>query len=441
VNKKLFIGVCLLQTLLFITGCKKRDDLIALNTGSILPTDLFIVDSLSIASSTVREDSIPSQMLSNQQLAGKMNDPLFGVSEASIFTDVRLVSVGSGINATTGADSAFLFLTFTSDIAQYGNLNSNQEFTVYELSEELDRTKTFYSTDSVLYNPTPIGSYTGTFNLKDSLSIKKDTTTSRVAAGIKIQLTKDFANKLINATANDVITEASFRSYLKGICIIPTGNPSSGQGAIVGFNFNNKATGIHVYYDGGKYANFLTDSACRKFSQYKIASQADNITYQKNNPSETFDTTFVQALTGAKTHFRFPTLFSLVEDQNIFIHKAELIIPVYKDAISTLYRAPSRLLLTQPDETTGRNLNIIDIFSSSYGGQYDAISGQYSFVITRHIQELFKSYVVNGDDFNFGLYLTSTIDLPITPARILIDTRKDKPINEKLRLVIMYSKL
>lgn len=431
----------MLQTLLFITGCKKRDDLIALNTGTILPTDLFIVDTLTVNSSTVREDSIPSQMLSNQQLAGRMNDPLFGISEASIFTDVKLISTGTAINAVTGSDSAFLYLTFTSDIAQYGNISSNQEFTVYELTEELDRTKLFYSTDSVLFNPLPIGSFSGIFNYSDSLSIKKDSTTIKVSPGIKIQLTKAFADKLINASATDVLTESDFRNYLKGICIKPSGNPSSGQGAIVGFNFNTSATGIHVYYDGGKYANFLTDSSCRKFSQYKIASQPDNITHQKGNPTQAYDTTFVQALTGAKSHFRFPTLFSLVEDQNIFIHKAELIIPVYKDAISTLYRAPSRLLLTQPDELTGRNLNIIDIFSSSYGGLYDEITGQYSFVITRHVQELFRSYVVNGDDFNFGLYLTSTIDLPITPARILIDSRKAKPINEKLRLVIMYSKL
>ncbi|MCO6494534.1 MAG: DUF4270 family protein [Bacteroidetes bacterium] len=428
--------------IVFQSGCKKRDDLISLNTGTIEPTDLFYTDTITVLSSTVREDSIPTRMSSNQQLAGKMNDLLFGISESSIFSQVRLAILNNPISPVTGADSAFIYLTFTSEIASYGNLNSTQHFSVYELNADLDASKTYYSTDSISYNQTEIGSYSGSFNLVDSVRVK-DSTFSNTAPGIKIALTKDFANKLINAGPGDVNTQSSFANYIKGLCIKPTGNPASGEGAVVGFNFKAVSTQIHVYYDGDKHINFLLDSAAVKFSQYKFSQQPANITIQKNNPLLNFDTTYVQALTGAKTFFRFPNLFSLAKDNKIFIHKAELIIPVYKDVISSQYKAPTRLLLNQPDELTGRNLPLIDLISSesTYGGKYDVALGQYKFTITRHIQDLFSSYLNDGDNFNFGLYLTNTIDLPITASRILIDTRKSNPIEQRLRLVIIYSKL
>ncbi len=444
INKQFFLWVCILQTFLivFISGCKKRDDLISLNTGTIEPTDLFYTDTLTVLSSTVREDSIPSRMSSNQQLAGKMNDPLFGMSESSIYTQVRLAILNHIIDVGSGADSAFIYLTFTSEIASYGNLNSTQNLSVYELNADIDAAKTYYSTDSITYLPLEIGSFSGTFNLTDSIPVK-DSVMRNTAPGIKISLTKDFANKLINAAPGDINTQASFANYLKGICIKPTGNPASGEGAVVGFNFKAASTQIHVYYDGNKHINYLIDSAAVKFSQYKFSQQPANISLQKNNPLLNYDTTYVQALTGAKTFFQFPNLFSLANNNKIFIHKAELIIPVYKDAINSKYKAPTRLLLNQPDEKTRINLPIIDLFSSenTYGGKYDESLGQYKFTITRHIQDLFDSYLNNGDNFNFGLYLTNTIDLPITAARVLIDSRKSNPIEQKLRLTIIYSKL
>lgn len=444
IKKQSFIWVCILQTLLFVftSGCKKRDDLISLNTGSIEPTDLYYTDTLTVLSSTIREDSIPSRMSSNQQLAGKMNDPVFGISEAAIYTQVRLATLNNLIEAVNGADSAFIFLPFTSTIATYGNLNSTQQFEVFELDADLDATKTYYSTDSVLYKPTSIGTYSGIYNFSDSVMVK-DSVVRNVLPGIKIYLSNEFANKLIDAGPNNINTQSSFVSFMKGVCIKPIGNPAAGEGAVVGFNFKANAAQIHVYYDGNKHANYLLDSAALKFSQYKFSQQPAEISVQKGLAAGNFDTTYVQALTGAKTFFRFPNLFSLANNEKIFIHKAELVIPVFKDLVTTNYKAPTRLLLNQPDEKTGRNLPLIDLITSesTYGGIYDEARGQYKFTITRHIQDVYSAYFNHGDDFNFGLYLTNTIDLPITPARVVIDARKDNPIEQRLRLIITYSKL
>jgi hypothetical protein len=441
VKNNFIIGVCFLQALLVLNSCKKRDDLISLKGGTIVPAELYFSDTLTVDCRTVREDSIPSRTSTHQLLVGKMNDPLFGVSQATTFTQIRLAQLNNLINKGDGVDSAFLYLSFTSEVAKYGNIQSIQNLSLFELTEGFSNTKTYYSSDSLAYSTTPIGNFSGVYNYKDSM-VLVDSVKKKFSPGIKIPLTKEFAEKLLDADVNAIRTQGDFANYIKGIAIKAMGNPAAGEGAVAAFNFKSPGTRIVVHYDKNKFTNFTIDSNSLMFANYKISKQNPAIVSQKMQDNGHFDTTYVQAMTGAKTYFTFPTLFSLTQNEKLFIHKAELIIPIIRQASNAVYPPPSRLLITQPNENTRLNLPIIDFISSSnYGGLYDSIQGQYKFGITRHIQDIFRSYVEDGDNFNFGLFLTPTIDLPITPARVLIDSRRDKPVNEKLRLVIIYSKL
>jgi hypothetical protein len=121
------------------------------------------------------------------------------------------------------------------------------------------------------------------------------------------------------------------------------------------------------------------------------------------------------------------------------------VIPVIKNTITDVYHAPLRLLVNQPDiQNNNMNLGIEDFFVSpmDYDGVYNETKGTYTFGITRHVQKLFNSYVRDQDDFNNGIFITPTLDLPITPARVLIDASRNGLNNtEKLRLIILYSKL
>lgn len=440
-NNKWIFGVCFLQTLLILNSCKKRDDLISVKGGTIVPAELYFTDTLTVDCRTVREDSIPSRTSTHQLLVGKMHDPLFGISKATTYTQIRLNQLNNLIDKGTGVDSAYLYLAFTSEVTRYGNLQSVQNINLYELNEGFSNTKTYYSSDSLSYSNTSVGSFSGVYNYKDSM-VMVDSIKKKLSPGIKISLTKEFAEKLLDADVNAIRTQADFANYIKGIAIKATGNPAAGEGAVVAFNFKSPSTRIIVHYNSNKFANFVIDSSALMFTNYQITQQNPAILAQKQQTNGHFDTCFVQAMGGAKAYFTFPSLYSLAQNEKLFIHKAELILPIYKQASGGNYPPPTRLLLTQPDEKTRLNLPIIDFISSSnYGGTYDSIQGQYKFGITRHIQDIYRSFTEDNDTFNFGLFLTPTIDLPITPARVLIDSRRNKPSNEKLRLVIIYSKL
>jgi hypothetical protein len=441
------IGVCLIiQTLFLEYGCKKRNDPIDSDNNS--PTNMQLVDTLNIIASTVSEPFVRTDQL-QQYLAGRMHDPLTGVSESTIFTEIRLSSTGTVVDLGSGVDSAFLFLSFTSKTefkAWYGNLASNQELQVFEISEAFDpsASKAYTSVDSLQLFPTPIGSFFGAFKLDDSLRIFNNGNFVNIVPGIKVALTKEFAEKLLSAGPNEVSTNANFKNYIKGICIKPLNNPASGEGAVVAFNLNIDPTRISVYYDNDKQVNFLITQEDRKFARYSFSNQSPNIIAQKLNPDQHYDTTYVQGLTGAKTQLRFPSLYSLIEDGNIMIHKVELVIPVIKNTISENYFAPRRLLVVQPDiQNQNSNLQIQDFLlgGASYGGVYDADKGEYRFGITQYIQTILKTKQ-RGDDFNNGLYIIPTLDLPIAPSRVLLDSdRTNRPPNERLRLIILYSKL
>lgn len=444
IKSKFFIGVCLvLQTLIFVAGCKKRDDIISQDGG--LSDGLYRVDTFSIHASSISEHDIRTDNLS-QQLCGIMHDPLTGISSATLFTQLSLASISNVITVEDDIDSAYLILALTSEITQYGNISSEQEFTVYELEDMLlpAGVQAYNSHDSVAHFPTPVGSFKGSINYTDSVPFLNRGQIQNAAPGIKITLTKEFALKLISGSADDVKTQADFKNYVRGLCIKPSSNPQSGEGAVVAFNLNSQDSRAFVYFDSDKQAQFNITDQDVKFVRYQYRNQPASLVFQKENPDLHFDTTYVQALTGAKTHFRFPSLFNAFRNNRVFIHKAEIVIPVLEATTSDLYPAPRRLLIVQPDlDRDNRNADIPDFGAGgqSYGGIYNEDKKSYTFGITQYIQFVIRAKENSNLDFNNGLFLVNTIDQPITPARALLDTRQDAPFNERIKLIVTYSKL
>ena len=158
--------------------------------------------------------------------------------------------------------------------------------------------------------------------------------------------------------------------------------------------------------------------------------------------SSDFDTSYVQAMTGAKTHIQFPNLFSIIKNtsKKIAIGKAELIIRPLAGTYASPFSLPSRLLIVQPDLDNGLNAPILDNFEAFYGGKYDAVKNEYKFYITRHMQSLFTDYQVNGKNTNKGLYLIVPSDLPIAPSRMVIDSRK-RVVDQGIQLKLIYTEL
>jgi hypothetical protein len=440
------IGLFLLTASLVFNSCeKKRNDEVGFKGDGPGFPELTLTDTFTIYSSTVREDSIRTDELS-QFLLGRMNDPLFGISTSSIFTQLNLPQLNRTATNNPTLDSAFIYVIFTSKLATYGNLNSVQSFKVHELTEGFNKA-TYYSSDELSYNPTPVGSYAGVFNLNDSLKRINNGQVEYAGPGVKIALSSDFAEKLLNAKSTDVSTHQAFKEYIYGLAFIPDNQPASGEGAVVALNLKNTASKIYVYYNGGEqidfnFADASTSVKTKSFTQYKFENQAPEITVQKNNTSGNYDTVFVQSFTGAKAHFRFPGFFNLISQENIFLHKVEFQIPIIPETVSSQYPAPSKLLMLQPHPETNLNFFVLDFTDTAkYNGNFDKNANTYRFNLTKHFMELVNEYKRDPSDpsIHRGLFLTPTRDFPITPARAIIDSRSGS--NEKLKLIVMYSKL
>ena len=439
VNTKTVLSVFLV--LLVFSACKKYNDNIFLSNEGTQGFDGYTFsDSLQISSRTVREDSLKTDSLSHN-LLGVINDPVFGVYKASTFCEFKLPQIDKVISTET-LDSVVLMLQYTSNIAYYGDLNSPLSFKVYELNQNMGSSVT-HSNQTLSYDPTPIGAFNGSVKLSDSIYITELGKRGKSAPGITIKLSTAAAQKLFNASLNDLHSNDNFIQYFKGIALVPDQTPAIGAGIIPAINLRGSLSKIRIYYNDSLQSDFKVIDNAKRFSAYQTSNLNASIAMQKSaSSSSDFDTSYVQAMTGAKTHIQFPNLFSIIKNtsKKIAIGKAELIIRPLAGTYASPFSLPSRLLIVQPDLDNGLNAPILDNFEAFYGGKYDAVKNEYKFYITRHMQSLFTDYQVNGKNTNKGLYLIVPSDLPIAPSRMVIDSRK-RVVDQGIQLKLIYTEL
>ncbi len=415
----------LLLSFVFVSSCRKQDDNVFLENETTTGFDGYSsTNSLKVETSTVREDSLKTDSLSHN-LLGVINDPVFGKYQASTFFQLKLPQVGNVISTNT-LDSVVLFLQFTSTTAYYGDLNSEISFNVHELTESMG-SKVTHSNQSYTYDNTPIGTFTGRFDVNDSMNYTSLGTAYKGAPGISIKMSNAFAQKMFNASASDLSSQSNFLTFLKGLVLVPTNTPPSGSGAIAAINLKGAFSKLRIYYNGNMQSDFKVFDDCERFSSYSFSNQGSEINKQKAlGGSGNFDTTFVMAMTGAKTFIKLPELFTIVPTNGklISVGKAEIIIRPLAGTYTAPYTLPKRMLLFVKDKETGLNAGMIDMLEPFYGGSYDASKNEYRFNITRYIQSLYTDYQLKGTNNNLGLYLAIPSDSPVAPSRIMVDAKK-----------------
>ena len=153
---------------ILITGliaCQKPgnigEDLIAVQDSKV---NVSFTDTLTIDAHSQRVDSVGTSRLL-QNLLGSHYDPVFGTTTASFYTQLRLSQNDVNFGSNPVCDSIILTLDYN---AFYGDSNQTQTIKVYQLDEDIFYDSTYYSNDSIMSMPTPIGSYSDRFNLVDS---------------------------------------------------------------------------------------------------------------------------------------------------------------------------------------------------------------------------------------------------------------------------------
>lgn len=397
---------------LFIIGlisCKKKSD-------STLGTDvqdeadaLFttVSDTSTIQMHTVKYDSIRSYQDQFKYL-GSNQDPVFGRTNASIFTNLSLPNSVSNISFGDDAvlDSSELILTFTQSFV--GDSTTPLHYQVYQLTQTTEKTKAYYTHHALPFNSSPLSDVT-----------RRISKTSGFYT-IRLPLNSTYAAAILN-NPQYLLDNTTFQSIYKGFYITTKNTPltPSAQGALMKIDLDNPVSGVYLYYHNGSPSSLkepkvyrlpFSGSDAARFNniQYDYSSGANSLLVDQLDKSDTTkgkQNIFIKGVGGSKSVIRIPFLKNYADSCPIGVNRAELIFKLDQSFLSTVgnYEPPNQISMVACD-SKGQEIYIKDQYYTTdvirFGGAYDPINKQYVFNLSRHFQDIMTNKIDN-----YGFYL------------------------------------
>jgi len=346
------------------------------------------------------------------------NDPLFGTTKGTIFTEMKPEffpfswRIPSG--STVTLDSVVMCLSYR---GAYGDSTKQQKVDVFELTNSVNFAPDSNSCSTYSFS-TLLGSATFTpERLKDSVKVKPDTTTGE----LRIKLSNTFGQRLLSQDSSTAFSsDTTFKKFLKGFAIVP--NTAFGGNAITYFGMFDNNTKLNVYFHYRPAASNKDSSILATFkTTLGLTATANNITrnhsgsavasWVAGGPRPSGDSLiYIQTTPGTYAEIKIPVLSTL---SNRIIHKAELIIDqVYappSDPDKYFY-PPNYVYLDLKDTgTTYRNIPC-DLNATSgrpdlenFGGVRKTVKDKfgnditrYTFDISRYVQKIVTTHRING---------------------------------------------
>ncbi len=380
---------------------------------------LHTLDTLTIKAITVRADSVATS-LGRLNVLGVIDDPVFGKSRASTYTETRPPTVPFSFGEDPELESVNLLIAYSG--GYYGSIAANQTIRVYELSENFPESDTLYSNSSLNYHPELITLNPEGFRFRPAPADSVEVNGVMRAPHIRIPLTEEFGQKFL--LANDTEAFESIPDYLeqfKGLYITvdedvtgfdgETGQP--GKGGMVQLEMFSPFTAIEFNYRNVvDTLPRIQPLVTRQFPVDQFARHSTRLEHfgddgihealraqvVDGDHSTADSLLFLQTLGRLRVDIDFPYLDDLV-GQTWLINKAELIVPVEHELSSSLFPAPAQLLLLRENEN--EDLVLIDDYLQGvdyFGGVFDQENSRYVFNISQYFQKL-----VDGEYPNTGL--------------------------------------
>ena len=369
------------------TSCKKIPNHIG---DSLQPNSSFIKvafsDSQDIKAEAERIDSLSTKS-ATLSLVGDLNDPIFGNSNLSFYTQIGLTSnsLQWGEGATT--DSIVLQIIYS---GYYGDTLTPLTLKVYEVTKDLPDT-TIYSNETFEYS-NELANYTFSPKPKTYSNIDDD---SLNAAVIRIPIYNTLGEKFI--TDEDYFSSNKvFMNYFKGLYVAC--EPTNGTGSICYFNLLNTKSYLRIYYHNDYDTTFYDFNVSDKYIRFNHFEHNYN---SAQAPISFDDTTsqysYVQSTAGVRTRLQFPNLAQWAKDikSNILINEAKLILTGANGMINgvnndtEMFSQPAQLVVVKANKNDSYSLLPDQLVGTSYfNGMYDEKNDQVWFRISEHIQDL-----------------------------------------------------
>ena len=441
-----------LFTLIVVASCDKDMNVMLDNsaTGNVGVT---LVDSFTVNTATTQLNNLPS---ANQGvlLVGRSTNPNLGSISASSYFRIGFSRISNDIPTTARFDSLNLIIKPATANNYVGDTSATQTLHVHRVTEDIttqtakpqfpNQAIPFYVTGTTLFNdqtfdydPQPIGS--STFRPSPS---RLDSVNIRLADAIG----QDFFDK-VRTGATQFSSNDNFIEYFKGLVLVPAENNST----VIAFS-DTVEMRINYSYpgtDGHRQHNSKTLSIVQPNFQYNhIVADFTQTVFEGLNKnealatSETAGLTYVQAGSGTVAKLSFPTLKEFLQDENIAINKAELIIET-TSKVNPTYPVPNSLMLLVADKDGVPVSFLEDAYAQRKGEPQQAIyvpakemgqNGSYSFNLLFFLQQLRSSQQFDNSSF----YLSNSApSLYRTLNTAEIATENGKP---KIKLNILYTK-
>ncbi|MCU0434969.1 MAG: DUF4270 domain-containing protein [Bacteroidia bacterium] len=403
-----------IASLLAFSSCKKESDIgLGLQPGDDLLNAQF-TDTLTLWTKTERDDSVRTDK-STVCVLGSNNDPLFGKTQASLYSQFLIPGSLQNINFGAGStlDSMVLMLKYDFDF--YGDTNTQQTFVVYQMTESINKDSSYYESDVKTIGPSPIGTVTFTPRPRTNVIIGNDT----LPPHLRITIDPAFAATIFALSGQTGLSNnENFLQNLKGLYIAPN-NPaqSPGQGALLYFSPKDTLTRLSLFYresnNTAKVFSFVINNQTAYFGNYQHDySSSSAITSQLNTTTGgpySFTETHVHSLAGLRTRIEFPFLSRLYESNlgyKIAINKAELLIKTDAPSSADPNLPPNTRYLLASLNDEGEQQLLIDFLvpASNFDGNYDPDAGEYRINMAIYFQRL-----INGTEPNTGLLLKEIV--------------------------------
>jgi len=454
VPAKFFLGAVALACFCF-ASCKKDTNagIGVQPTGDLL--NVKVSDTTTMVTWVLKEDSLQTSQALSQYVFGNYWDPIFGKTNASIYTqftfptnDVNLDFASGGNELLLTCDSLVLCLGY--ETSYYGDTTLPHTIRVYQMANSMGVNTPYKSDTAFPCFPTPVGSKT--FQPAPNTSVKiwgKPRGTQ-----IRVPLDKSLGQLILNNSGKPALaSNSTFVQLLKGLYIhdeTPLNN--RGDGCMLYLPLSDTLTHLTLYYknanlppaQGDSLAfNFSIDLNAARFARfdhdYKTADpliQSDTAQAKKStHPSQ--KEIFVSSLAGLKTKVEFPYIQNWIKNGMIAINRAELTIKAVPSppGSNPNYQPVQRLMLLNID-SLGHEVLPVDYNEGSdyFGGYLDAVNNQYVFHLDRYLQQ-----ILTGKQKNNGLYLIAVSSASYANRVVLGGANNTSGFKMNLRL--SYTKL
>ncbi len=410
----------------FLLACKKESSVLGLD---VQPDEDLLYSSFSDSALVEIKTDFDTGLVSSINnlgvyLLGSMQDPVFGRSDASIYTNFILKDNITNVNTGSKAqmDSVVLTLTYKTDF--YGDTLDPLTVNVYKLHPEVNLNKdSIYSSGShykyegqditesgsgLTFLPRP-----ATFSTVNGVSTRPQ---------LRIKLDKAwFEENLLLKDDVNLKSSAAMQQIFKGLLITTSSTQtfSPGFGSILYFSLYDANTNLTFYYHNFTQSNqklvLLSGAGTGHFNSFTHDYGTASLQLQQQIDADTSNdyllgqqNVFIQSMAGLGLKVKFPDVTKFCDSGAISVVRAELVLKVDEDPNWQMeeYQTPLSFGIKAFD-ANGRRNEIADVGGIWVGGSYNSTTKEYIINMPRHLNQLCNKKISNYGFFIFPSESTS----------------------------------